>query len=119
VVDEHGFERLDPPVAGLKHEFDVRWKLLPATNGPPGYPGEPFIPLAVSFAMTSGERRRQGHLNYALGRTFWEEQHPPTATDGETLCRLVLSRLPADLHEIDTWRRSGGAADESHARRRI
>jgi len=62
VIDEYGFERLDLNVEGLRHEFDVRWKLLPATPGPPGYPAEPYIPLAVSFAMTSGDRRRQGHL---------------------------------------------------------
>jgi hypothetical protein len=103
VLDEYGFEKLDIVVDGLTHEFDVRWKLLPATDGPPGYPGEPYIPLAVSFAMTSGERRRQGHLDYALSRSFWEEQRPPVPTegDGETLCRLVLDRLPADLREID------------------
>jgi hypothetical protein len=103
MLDEYGFEKLDLVVDGLTHEFDVRWKLLPPTDGPPGYPGEPYIPLAVSFAMTSGGRRRQGHLDYALGRSFWEEQRPPVPTeaDGETLCRLVLDRLPADLREID------------------
>jgi hypothetical protein len=103
MIDEHGFERLDLAVRGLMHEFDIRWKLLPATNGPHGYPGEPYIPLAVSFAMTSGERRRQGHLDYALSRSVWEEQHPPTPTetDGATLCRLVLDRPPDDLREID------------------
>jgi hypothetical protein len=103
MFDEYGFERLDLVVDGLTHEFVVRWKLLPATNGPSGFPGEPYVPLAVYFVMTSGERRRQGHLDYALSRTFWEEQHPPTPTeaDGETLCRLVLDRLPGDLREID------------------
>jgi hypothetical protein len=106
VLDEYGFEKLHLVVDGLTHEFDVRWKLLPPTDGPPGYPGEPYIPLAVSFAMTSGERRRQGHLDYALGRSFWEEQRPPipTEADGETLSRLVLDRLPADLREIDAGR---------------
>jgi hypothetical protein len=103
MIDEYGFERLDLAVRGLTHEFDIRWKLLPATNGPPGYPGEPYIPLAVSFAMTSGERRRQGHLDYAFSRSSWEEHHPPTPTetDGDTLCRLAFDRLPDDLREID------------------
>lgn len=102
-VDEYRFEHIDVAVDGLTHEFDVRWKLLPPTDGPPGYPGEPYIQLAVSFAMTTGDRRRQGHLDYALPRSFWEEQHPPVPkeADGETLCRLVLDRLPADLREID------------------
>jgi hypothetical protein len=62
VIDEYGFERLDVEIEGLTHKYEVRWKLIPATDGPPGYPGEPYIPLAVSFAMTSGERRRQGIL---------------------------------------------------------
>jgi hypothetical protein len=106
VLDEFGFEKLDLVVEGLTHAFDVRWKLLPASDGPPGYPGEPYIPLAVSFAMTSGERRRQGHLDYALARSFWNEQRPPVPTeaDGEALCRLVLDRLPVDLREIDAGR---------------
>lgn len=84
----------------------VRWKLLPPTDGPPGYPGEPYIPLTVSFAMTSGVRRRQGHLDNAIGRSFWEEQRPPVPTeaDGEMLCRLVLDQLPADMREIDAGR---------------
>jgi hypothetical protein len=103
MIDEYGFERLDLRLDGLTHEYEVRWKLLPPTNGPPGYPGEPYIPLAVSFAMRSGERRRQGHLDYALSRSSWAEQHPPTPTeeDGETLRRLVLERLPRDLSIID------------------
>jgi hypothetical protein len=106
VIDEYGFERLDLNVEGLRHEFDVRWKLLPATPGPPGYPAEPYIPLAVSFAMTSGDRRRQGHLEYALSRSYWAEQHPPTQTeeDGEILRQLVLEQLPADLREVDVGR---------------
>jgi len=103
VSDEYGFERLDLKVDGLTHEYEVRWKLLPPTDGPPGYPGEPYIPLAVSFAMRSGEQRRQGHLDYALSRSFWAEQHPPTPTeeDGDTLRRLVFERLPHDLGVID------------------
>jgi hypothetical protein len=101
--DEYGFERLELKLDGLTHEYDIRWKLLPSTDGPPGYPGEPYIPLAVSFAMRSGERRRQGHLDYALSRSFWAEQHPPTPTeeDGDTLRRLVFERLPHDLGVID------------------
>lgn len=103
MIDEYGFERFDLKVDGLTHEYEVRWKLLPATEGPPGYPREPYIPLAVSFAMRSGERRRQGHLDYALSRSFWAEQHPPKPTeeDGDTLRRLVLERLPNDLRVID------------------
>ncbi|SRR6266508_2220195 len=99
----NGFERLDLDVDGLTRKYEVRWKLLPPTEGPPGYPGEPFIPLAVSFAMKSGEPRRQGYLDYALSRSFWAKQHPPTPTeqDGETLCNLVLERLPHDLGVID------------------
>lgn len=62
VIDEYGFERVDLVIEGLTHEYEVRWKLLPPTDGPPGYPGEPYIPLAVSFAMTSGERRRRGGI---------------------------------------------------------
>jgi hypothetical protein len=106
VLDEYGFQKLDLVVDGLTHEFDVRWKLLPPTDGPPGHPGEPYIPLAVAFAMKSGVRRRQGHLDYALARSFWEEQRPPAPTeaDGEMLCRLVLDRLPADMREIDAGR---------------
>jgi hypothetical protein len=106
VLDEYGFEKLDLVIDGLTHEFDVRWKLLPPTDGPQGYPGEPYIPLTVSFAMTSGDRRRQGHLDYALGRSFWEEQRPPipTEADGDTLARLVLHRLPTDLRKIDAGR---------------
>jgi hypothetical protein len=106
VLDEYGFEKLDIVVDGLTHEFDVRWKLLPPTDGPPGYPGEPYIPLVVSFAMKSGVQRRQGHLDYALGRSFWEEQRPPmpTEADGDRLRRLVLDRLPADIREIDAGR---------------
>lgn len=57
VLDEYGFEKLHLVVDGLTHEFDVRWKLLPPTDGPPGFPGEPYIPLAVSFAMKSGDGR--------------------------------------------------------------
>jgi hypothetical protein len=53
--------------------------------------------------MKSGERRRQGHLDYALSRSFWAEQHPPRPSeeDSETLRRLVLERLPHDLRVID------------------
>jgi len=103
VIDEYGFEQLDLRVEGLRHEYALRWKLLPATDGPPGYPGEPYVPLAVSFVMTSGERRRRGHLDYGLSRSFWKEQHPPVPTDedGETLRQLVLDQLPADLQVID------------------
>jgi hypothetical protein len=103
VIDEYGFEPLLVEIRGLTHEYEVRWKLLPATDGPPGYPGEPYIPLAVSFAMTSGERRRQGHLDYALSRSYWAEQRPPAPTeeDGQTLSRLVAEQLPRDLKVID------------------
>ena len=103
MADEYGFEPLDLQVDGLTREYEIRWRLLSPTDGPPGYPGEPYIPLAVSFAMRSGERRRQGHLDYALSRSFWAEQHPPTPTeeDGETLRRLVLKRLQHDLGVID------------------
>jgi hypothetical protein len=103
VIDEYGFERVDLVIEGLTHEYEVRWKLLPPTDGPPGYPGEPYIPLAVSFAMTSGERRRQGHLDYALGRSYWAEQHPPVPTeeDGVTLLRFVSEQLPHDMRVID------------------
>jgi hypothetical protein len=53
--------------------------------------------------MRSGEQRRQGHLDYALSRSFWAEQRLPTPTevDGETLRRLVLKRLPHDLRVVD------------------
>lgn len=87
-----------------------------ATDGPPGYPGEPYIPLAVSFAMRSGERRRQGHLDYALSRSFWAEQRPPMPTeeDGETLRRLVHERLPHDLRVID----AGGDPEALRTNRR-
>ena len=53
--------------------------------------------------MRSGERRRQGHLDYALSRSFWAEQRPPMPTeeDGDTLRRLVHERLPHDLRVID------------------
>jgi hypothetical protein len=96
VIDEYGFERLDVEIEGLTHEYEIRWKLLSGTDGPPGYPEEPYIPLAVSFATTSGERRRQGHLDYPLRRSYWAEQRPPVPTeeeDGETLLRLVGERL--------------------------
>jgi hypothetical protein len=98
-----GFAHLDVEVEGLRNEFHLGWMLLPATDGPPGFPGEPFIPLAVSFTMKGGGGRRDGHLDYALSRSFWKEQHPPTATeeDGEILAHLVLERLPADLRELD------------------
>jgi hypothetical protein len=53
--------------------------------------------------MTSGERRRQGHLDYALGRSYWAEQHPPVPTeeDGVTLLRFVSEQLPHDMRVID------------------
>jgi hypothetical protein len=101
-----GFEHLDLDVASLSHEFHLSWKLLPATDGPTGFPGEPYIPLAVSFAMRGLGRRQDGHLDYALSRSFWQEQQPPTATDedGEILAQLVRERLPADLRELDAGR---------------
>lgn len=103
VINEYGFEPFDVEIEGLTHGYEVRWKLLAATDGPTGYPGEPYIPLAVSFAMTSGERRRQGHLDYALSRSYWAEQRPPVPTeeDGRTLLRLVWEQLPHDLKVID------------------
>ena len=110
IVKEHahldGFEHLDLDVATLNHEFHLSWKLMPATDGPPGFPGEPYIPLAVSFGMRGLGRRQDGHLDYALSRSFWQEQQPPTATDedGEILARLVRERLPADLRELDAGR---------------
>jgi hypothetical protein len=42
--DEHDFERLEFDIEGLTHQYEVRWKLVPATDGPPGDPGEPHIP---------------------------------------------------------------------------
>ena len=110
IVKEHahldGFEHLNLDVATLNHEFHLGWKLMPATDGPPGFPGEPYIPLSVSFAMRGLGRRQDGHLDYALSRSFWQEQHPPTATeeDGEILARLVMERLGADLRELDAGR---------------
>lgn len=105
---ENDFRALDLNVDRLSSEFHLGWKLMPPTDGPPGYPGEPYIPLAVSFTMTKDQRRTRGHLDYALSRSFWQEQHPPTATDedGEVLVRLVLDRLPADLRELDAGRDS-------------
>jgi hypothetical protein len=34
VIDEYGFERLDVEIEGLTHKYEVRWKLLPATDRP-------------------------------------------------------------------------------------
>jgi hypothetical protein len=100
----NGFFHLDLQVDGLEHGFDLGWKLLPATDGPPEHEGEPYVQLTVSFAMTTGAQRREGHLDYALSRSFWKEQRPPTSTDadGETLRGLVLQRLRDDLRVIDT-----------------
>lgn len=102
MIDEYGFQRMGAEVDGLK-QHDVRWKPLAPTDGPPGYPGEPYIPLVVSFAVKSGERRRQGHLDYALSRSFWAQQYPPTPTeeDHQTLWRLVLKECLHDLRLIE------------------
>jgi hypothetical protein len=97
------FEHLELDLPDLRQSYDLGWLVLEATDGAPGRKGEPYIPLAVSFAMTSGELRREGHLDHALSRSFWEEQSPPTPTeaDRESLRRLVLERLPEDLRAID------------------
>jgi hypothetical protein len=100
----NGFEHLDVEVEGLSHDFHLGWKLTAATDGPPGYPGEPYVPLAVSFTMTKDERRTHGHLDYALSRSSWQNPAAATEEDGEILVRLVLERLPADLRELDAGR---------------
>lgn len=41
VIEGYDFERVDLEIEGLAHEYEVGWKLLPTTDGPPGYPGEP------------------------------------------------------------------------------
>jgi hypothetical protein len=49
----NGFEHLDLKVADLGSQMHLGWKLLlPATDGPPGYPGEPYIPLAASVEIS-------------------------------------------------------------------
>jgi hypothetical protein len=59
--------------------------------------------LVATFIASSIATSPRRTSDYALGRSCWQEQHPPVPTeaDGETLCRLVLDRLPADLREID------------------
>jgi hypothetical protein len=76
--------------------------MLPATNGPPGYKGEPYVPVAVSFGQLTGEpRRKVGHLDYALNRNFWRNIHQPTEKDRATLRRRVLEQIPEDLRKIE------------------
>lgn len=106
-MNEHqhaaGFDHLDLEVDDLQHEFHLAWKLLPQSDGPPGYTGDPYIPMAVAFTMTGQGTRRSGHLDYSLDRSFWGHQIPAPASeqDGERLRRLVLERLPLDLRLLD------------------
>jgi hypothetical protein len=75
-----------------------------APNGrPAGIPRRAVHPSGGLVRDEKWGATTAGHLDYALSRSFWAKQHPPTPTeeDGETLCNLVLERLPHDLGVID------------------
>ncbi len=75
-------------------------KLDPNTDGPPGYLGDPYLPLYISFTATTGEHRPIGTLHYALGRTSWQS---PLVSDADRshLRSLALERVSADIAAID------------------
>jgi hypothetical protein len=104
-VGEHehanGFEHLDATLLGLAHEFDLGIKFERNTDGPVGYPGEPYLLLYVSFAATSGERRPSGTLHYALRRARWQRPGEAVDADRTYLRNLAVERVPVDLQAID------------------
>jgi hypothetical protein len=109
---EHGFKHLDLEVKGVRSKFHLGWKLMPVTDGPVGYPGEPYIPLAVSFSMTRDERRTHGHLDYALSRSFFQRQDPLIATEEDARswlgsCSITCPPTSASWTLVENLKLSG------------
>ncbi len=71
---QNGFRHLDLPLEGLAREYDLGWKFEPNTDGPPGYDGEQYLLLYVSFRMTTGELRTRETLHYAVTRSLWQDE---------------------------------------------
>lgn len=71
MIDEYGFERLDVEIEGLTHKYEVRWKLLPTTDRPPGAvrvgDEKPMTarPLETHLRCTTSPRRARGRAEWA------------------------------------------------------
>ena len=102
----NGFDHLDLDVPRLKSEYHLGWKVAPATDGPPGFDREPYIPLWVSVEIRTGDSLRTVASRLRTEPLLLGSAVPleETAADGPTLQDLVVQRLPDDLRELDAGR---------------
>jgi hypothetical protein len=104
-MDEHehenGFQHLDLPLTGLAHKYDLGWKFEPNTDGLPGYLGEPYLLLYISFWRTDGPQERPRTLHYALTRSRWQNAASVGDKDREYLCNLALPHVQPDLLAVE------------------
>jgi hypothetical protein len=68
---QNGFRHLDAPLDGFERNYDLGWKFESNTGGPPGWKGDPYLLLYVSFETTSGARPRSATPHFALTRGRW------------------------------------------------
>jgi hypothetical protein len=98
---QNGFRHLDAPLDGLKRNYDLGWKFESNTDGPPGWKGDPYLLLYVSFATTSGARPRSGTLHFALTRGRWHHITQVSDRDRDALLELAKQRGRLDLAALE------------------
>jgi hypothetical protein len=102
LTHEHSneFQHLDFPLEGLQREYDLGWKFEADTDGPPGWPAEPYLLLYISFRATTGKREEET-LHYALTRSRWREQTRVGEEDRQRLRQLAVGRVHQDLLALE------------------
>ena len=103
-VHQNGFEHLEVRPEGVERGYDLGGKFEASTDGPPGWLGDPYLLLYISFAMTSGAHRRSGTLQYALTRGRWQDVSGASDVDRDRLLELATERVPQDLIALEQGR---------------
>ena len=98
---QNDFEHLEVRLNGVERHYDLGWKFEANTDGPPDWLGDPYLLLYISFAMTSGARRRSGTLHYALTRGRWQDVSGASDVDRDRLLELATESVPQDLMALE------------------